>query len=299
MMTLSKEQATHNQNVRGMFVALSISTWGARKLDKDVSSEVAASHGVDEHAGNYNKNLLAHTDEYKAVVKATNYARTICHYKHTLPHLIEGLRILPNAMYFDYAAEMNIAIREINNAVNDFIAAYPRLVAERIATGNGLYKPDDFPRVETLKDKFSFRISLIPIPQADSFCTDGLGDEVDELSKMYTEQNDQGMLAANRDIWKRMHDVVKATVDALERYGEPGEKRKKTFRDTLVPNLKNVVDLAGNLNFMSDPTIEATREAILNDLTVYDCETLRASELIRIETKQKADQILSVMSDFI
>jgi len=62
-----------------ILVDLNISAWTARKLDKNVSSEIDVAKGTKAKGGNYNKHLLAGTDKLDAVQKIVSAAR-VWHY---------------------------------------------------------------------------------------------------------------------------------------------------------------------------------------------------------------------------
>ena len=67
-----------------MLVQLNVSTWTARKKDKEVSKKVARDNGASDRAGNYNKNLLAGCTELDDLKKFVGNARNT-HYAMTLP----------------------------------------------------------------------------------------------------------------------------------------------------------------------------------------------------------------------
>ncbi len=56
MTTLQNQAASLADNC--MFVNLSISCWMARRLDKEVTTEVKSQNGASSDAGNFNKHLL-------------------------------------------------------------------------------------------------------------------------------------------------------------------------------------------------------------------------------------------------
>ena len=53
-----------------MLVELSISTWTARKKDKQASEDVTRSNGADSGAASVNKNLLSGCDELTAIASS-------------------------------------------------------------------------------------------------------------------------------------------------------------------------------------------------------------------------------------
>ena len=50
-----------------LIVALNLSVWTGRKLDKTVSYEIDSEKNTKAHAGNYQKNLFAGVNSLKAI----------------------------------------------------------------------------------------------------------------------------------------------------------------------------------------------------------------------------------------
>jgi len=86
---------------KAVLASLSISQWSARKLDKKVTEEIHARNHAEPHAGRYNKLLIAREGLQK-VQHAAGEARTF-HYAMTQPWMDDGARLLPSALFIDYA----------------------------------------------------------------------------------------------------------------------------------------------------------------------------------------------------
>jgi hypothetical protein len=74
-----------------------------------------------------------------------------------------------------------------------------------------------------------------------------------------------------------------------------GGKVQHPFRDSLVENVRAIVQLAPALNLMDDPRIAALCADIERNLTVHDPEQLRNSEALRESVANEADAILKRM----
>jgi hypothetical protein len=75
--------AEHSLSSRAMLCSLSISTWSARKHDRDASEEIAVRHGAQTDSGRYHK-LLVPKEALAEVQKIVSEARQE-HYFMTLP----------------------------------------------------------------------------------------------------------------------------------------------------------------------------------------------------------------------
>ena len=159
---------------RAVLVNLSISQWSAAKSDKQVNREVSQAHGSREDMGNYRKQLVARD----AVKKYTELASAIRQefYKITLPWGDNGDRILTSKAYFDFSAKFRKRQAELESAWDDFCALYPQLVAEARQLLNGLHNSADYPAVSEIRGKFSIKLDVKPVPEAQDFRVN-LGDE--------------------------------------------------------------------------------------------------------------------------
>ena len=90
---------------RAMLCSLSISTWSARKHDRDASEEIAARHGAQSDAGRYHKMLLPKA-ALAEIQKIVSEARQE-HCFMTLPWDDNGYRVLPAAVYMDHVEKMH------------------------------------------------------------------------------------------------------------------------------------------------------------------------------------------------
>ena len=78
-----------------------------------------------------------------------------------------------------------------------------------------------------------------------------------------------------------------------ERLTTDGEhKHKKTFRDTLVTNLVDVVDLLQTCNITKNTQMENMRMDLEDTLRGVTPDALRASESLRINTKAAIDKAI-------
>ncbi len=68
------------------------------------------------------------------------------------------------------------------------------------------------------------------------------------------------------------------------------------FRDTLVENVRAIVQLAPALNLMDDPKIAAICADIERSLTAHHPDELRASEPLRQRVADEADALLRRMT---
>lgn len=282
---------------RAVIVNLSISQWSAKTTDKKVNREVANAHGSDESMGNYRKSLVAKD----AIQKYTKLAGEIRaeHYKLSLPWRDSGDRILSSAAYFQYAETMRKRQSEIEALWNEFCSNYPGFVEQARTILNGLFNPADYPEATAIRQKFSFNLEVLPLAQAEDFRVN-LGTEETERIKARIQADSNAQIArAMADVWERMRAVISAMSDRLKQYKDTSQGVEHPFRDSLVTNMTDLLQIIPILNLTEDPNVAQFAQEMRDSLTKYTPDQLRNSQMRRDDVAKRADEILAKMSAFI
>lgn len=275
---------------KAMLASLNISCWDRYKFDAKVSNEVAAQHNTTNKAGRYNKNLLAfNPDSYKAVTGLAGEARQT-HYKHTLPWSDEGSRILPCANWQKYTDTMRTLQTKFNIAAQEFVIDAPALFARSLRELNGLGNAADFPTMQKLSGSFDFRIKFSPFPTADDFrVTLQPTDMAAIRSELETNVN-AAVAEAMKEPFKRLYEVVRKMAETLG-------NSDAIFRDTLVTNVEELLEVLPKLNLTDDVELTGMCQLIQQSLVV-DPDTLRQNKYIRSDTATRAKTIMDNLASF-
>jgi len=268
---------------KGMVVNLSISQWAARKYDAKASKEVEDSHNAI-NAGRFNKSLINRDTVLKEIGKVANAARTY-HYENTLPWDDNGPRFLPVQNIFNYTSQMGTFQNQFETLINKLVADFPTLVEEARSMLNTLFREEDYPPVSILKNKFKF-----------SYHFDALGDADDVRIKI----NDEEIAKIKEGISARLNDKVKNAVDhmvdrmraAVSHMAETLKDPEKKFKNSLVGNICELVDLIPLLNFNDDPHVKDVA-VMLKPLCISDIDVLRTNVVLRQQYAEKAAKILA------
>lgn len=272
-----------------MLVNLSISVWTARKKDTKVSKEVATDKHASRDSVSVHKKLLGDCKAHEAVQKFAGNARTD-HYKRTMPWSDAGscLRLLPTAMYFDYHKEITGTQMEFYRLVDDFVDTYRQSVYDaRIKLGD-LFDESEYPSVEEIRTKFRFDFTYIPLPEASDFRLD-IGKSANaELQSHYAQWYQEQLASAMGDIWGRLYDALSHMSERLDQSTD----EKKVFRDSLVSNVEEMIEIMQKCNVVNDPAMEESRQKLLRALRGVTPEGLRKDVGLRRETKRSIDEII-------
>lgn len=264
-----------------LVVNLNISQWTARKYDAKVSREVEVNHNAND-AGRFNKILIA-AEHLKTIGKIANTARTF-HYFNTLPWGDNGDRILPAQNYFPYISEMSKIKAEFEGLVDEFIAKYPDLKEDAVSRLGTMFNEGDYPPTGFIKDKFAIRFSFMPVPDSDDL---RITIEQEELDKIKADI--QGEL--NGRVENSVNELIKRIKEAVGHMADKLSEPKGIFRDSLVTNVCELVDVIPLLNFTGDKHITELVDK-LKTLCV-DAEQLRVNEFFRKEIADKAAMLLN------
>ena len=269
-----------------MLGELKISCWTGRKKDRAASMSVTNQNNADNGTASVNKKLLGNCDELTAIQKFVANARNI-HYSMTMPWSDLGLRLLPTAQYFKYHQQMTDLQNEFELMVDTFCNNYTWEVSRAQARIGSLFRADEYPSEDSIRSKFSFDIAYMPV--APCFVTD-IGDEAYALlQEGYEELLDRELTNAMNDVWQRTY---KALSNMSERLDYSGDAKKKVFRDSLVENVLDMVELLNVCNVSGDSQMSAMALKLDDALRGVTPDGLRNNETFRAETKRVVDDVI-------
>lgn len=275
---------------KSMLVGLSISQWTARKFDRAASREVWTTHGATSDSGRFSKALLPCANELQAIATNANDARAF-YYANTLPWADDGLRILPVENFIEFSGKMSQYKNNHERLVGIFNEKYPALKdAARFALGT-LFSEADYPHESRIKDKFAFKVSVRPMVVSQDFRCTLADDEVAKIQTDIAAEVNQSVQDAMKDVWDRLHDAVKKMADKLS---EP----EAIFRDTLVENVRELVDVLPRLNLTDDPALTAVINEVRDKLTGREPDQLRKDKDARQDAAAQAAALLEKISGY-
>ena len=276
-----------------MLVELSISTWTGRKLDKRASQDVTAQASAQKGVANVNKKLLGDCAELDAVQKFTAKARNV-HYAMTMPWSDTGLRLLPTTQYFKYHREMSTLQAEYERLVNVFLQAYDWEISQAQVKLGDLFNSDEYPTADSLTSKFKFKMNYMPLADAGDWRVDIGNEAKDVLATQYESYYATQLQTAMGDVWARAHDALTKMSERLD-YSDGATK--KIFRDSLVDNVMDIIELLGACNITNDPTMELAQKQLSTAMRGITPDALREDAYLRAETKRHVDEVKKIINN--
>lgn len=263
-----------------MLITLNISQWTARKFDKKASAEVEKSHGAKD-AGRFNKMLIG-KEALETINKIATSARDY-HYKMTLPWGDNGDRLLPASVFMDYRDAVSGFKGDFGSAVTKFVRDYPDYRDQARKRLGTMYDALDYPPVEEVGKRFRIETHVTPIPTEHDFRVQLNESYVKEIQRDLRASMEARQTEAIKDCWVRLREKV-------ERIHERLSDEDKVFRDSLIDNTRDLVNLLPRLNIMNDPDLDAMASEVGQMLV--DPGRLRNDKGLRNETADKAAEIL-------
>lgn len=277
-----------------VLIDLSISVWTGRKLDKRASNDVTTNANAAKGVANVSKKLLGDCAELDAVQKFAANARNI-HYAMTMPWSDLGMRLCPTTMYVNkYERQMSELQNEFVRLVTVFLDAYAwEIQNAQLKLGN-LFNPDEYPTRESLESKFRFRFVAVPMPDAGDWRLDIGNEAMALLREQYAQFYGEQLQSAMSDVWKRAHTALAKMSERLD-YSD--ETTKKIFRDTLVENVHEIVELMGACNITNDPVMAEAQRKLDLALQGVTPDALREDAYLRAQTKRQVDEVKKIIDN--
>jgi len=274
-----------------VLVELNVSVWGASKVDRDATDDVNVRNNATADAAKVYKNLTAGTSLRKDI---SDYAAKIrqFHNRQTLPWTHKGARLLPTAHVLEYKQHMNAMERQFNALLHKFYLEYPNIVSQAQTNLRSMFKADDYPTLEEVREKFGYKLVFSPLPEAGDFRLDVANEELRELSLSYEADYNERLAKAMREPWERLHETLSHLSTKLTDAEDGSEEVKRRYHDSLVTNAQSLCELLTKLNITNDPKLEEARRSLELTMLGVDIDSIKESPEVRHSVKSRVDAIL-------
>ena len=273
-----------------MLVSLRIAAWSGRLYDRQASTHVAVHHEASAAAGRYNKCLLPRTAF--AALNATVSAARAAHYAQSLPWDDQGSRLLPVANYERYTELMDGLRERMVRERARFVEDYEDNIDKARVDLGKLFRIEDYPSKEDLHGRFGLRYRIVPVPDADHFMAKLASDDTDRVKRDIESQIEERLHDAVGDLYRRLGDAVERV---SERLREDDEGKPLVFRDSMIGNIRNLVDIVPRLNIFGDETLAQLCGQVKDRIAGVEPDALRPSKSFdpaaRASVKREADAL--------
>ena len=280
-----------------MLVSLRISAWSGRLYDREASDQVAAHHDASTSAGRYNKRLLPKAA--LAALNATMSETRTQHYAQSLPWDDKGSRLLTVANYERYTEVMDGLRERLVRQRARFIEDFDDYVEQaRIELGK-LFRIEDYPSKDQLRDRFSIRYRITPVPDADHFIARLASDDTERVKRDIESHIEEQLHDAVGDLYRRLAEAVERV---SERLTEDDNGKPLVFRDTMISNIRDLVDVVPRLNIFGDHRLASLCEQVKDRIAGVEPDSLRPSRtfdaVVRARVKHDADDLMEQFAGY-
>lgn len=288
--------AKYGIDTSAMLAEFRASIWTARKLDRSTTDEVVAGKRAGaKDAARVNKHLLAGRKELEVIDKHVGAMRTFV-YSNTMPWSDSGIRLLPAVKFVEFDKRIQDDSQRFWDLVNEFVDIYPTLITAQAMALGDMFKRDDFPSADQIKNKFDIGVVYMPVPSAGDWRIDVNNDAQKELAVRLEQIAEQRVEAAKQHVRTLMREHLSRMSDRLIVDVVDGKDKGRKFHDTLVDNAFELCEMVKALNITNDPEIEQIRARMAQAISGVTADELRSNFAVRSEVKTNVDEILNKFS---
>lgn len=275
-----------------MLVDLSISSWTARKLDKNVTNEVNTSKRASQQASRVNKNLLPGVEQLDDIVRHAAMVRNWVSAR-TLPWSDYGPRLITTDKFFEFKQELDEYERQFHEKVQAFLGVYPTLISMQAFKLGEMFDREEYPDVDEIESKFRFNVAYLPIPETGDFRVDIGHEAMEELRAQYEREYEQRLENAMSDVRER---ILESLRHLSERFTDKEDGERKRFRNNILDNFAETIAAVRELNLTKDAAIEAMAIEAEEAIRGVDVDSLKESKAVRDDVRARIDSVLDAFS---
>jgi hypothetical protein len=269
-------------------VSWNVSSWSGRKKDSKAADSLSVATGARSKAVSVHKKLIT-LPEFEAIGKHVGWVRNNFHYSKTLPWSDTGLRLLATEELFEYKPQMEEHQQEFDRLVSEFFSVYLDAINRGRNELGTLFDETQYPTLDELAGKFSWRTTFIPVPTSNDFRIDVSQVQKDTLASEYEDFYQAEMKRAMDTVWVDLHTSLVELSQKLD--FEASGKKNKLFASRL-DTIRQLTRLLGSCNFTNDPKMATMQRKLASAFDGLTVEQLRHSDSLRVETKAELDDAI-------
>ena len=162
-----------------------------------------------------------------------------------------------------------------------------------------LFRIEDYPSKEALHGRFGFRYRIVPVPDADHFMAQLASDDTARVKRDIESQIEERLHEAVGDLYRRLGEAVERVSERLQE-GEDG--KPLIFRNSMIENIRDLVDVVPRLNIFGDDRLARLCQDVKDRIAHADPDTLRSSPQfnpnVRRQVKRDADALMEKFAGY-
>lgn len=292
---LSKPKSLIDLSTCAVLVNVRTSVWTGVQTDEDVSNEITALKKADRDAGKFAKHLLAGDAQHKKLV---NHRQTVRNWfkRRTYPWAGQW-GILPVVSLPEFMEEFKAHEAELTRLREDFLTSYPDKVSDMAFKLNDMFRREDYPTVDELRNKFTILLYTAEVPQGD-FRVQIAHDLADDLTNHF---NKQAQSAIDTMLDQQINQLVDVMRSISHTCGETITEREdgtikvsrgRLHTDTIMKAIQ-YCDTFRSFNPSGSTRLDEIRGELERVLANTPIDDLKKNDATRAYVKSEVDDILS------
>ena len=180
-----------------------------------------------------------------------------------------------------------------------FIEDYDHYVEQaRIDLGK-LFRIEEYPSKEDLRDRFSISYRITAVPDADHFIASLASEDTERVKRDIERHIEEQLHDAVDDLYRRLAEAVERVSERLQ---EDHDGKPLVFRDTMISNIRDLVDVVPRLNIFGDHRLASLCEQVKDRIAGVEPDSLRPSgafdPVVRAQVKRDADALMEQFAGY-
>ena len=263
-----------------VIIHLTIHKWSGVKIDRRATTSVNNEFEAKK-SGNFFKSLVS-KEMIDAINKKASEIRQ-AHYKHSLPFMDNGARVVPVSAYFKYLDVINELVREFDGLADHLCDKYDEILKDSEVRLGKLFRESEYPSKEIMRKKFAIELSKLPFPETDDLRMELEEGDMAAMKADFKDQMEHTVGKAENSLWDRLDKAIVAYIAATE--------PAKTFKGNTIRKMGPLSELVPTLNFTDMEGVDDVCNEIKRDLTKHSPDTIRGDSDIRADLNKKAKNI--------
>jgi hypothetical protein len=292
--TLPEAASVPTLSSSAMLVHLSIGVWTASKKDKAASAEVADTHGANRNLTRTYKTIIdsPKLDAIKAMastIHSMNRAATL--------DWAGDMRLLTTANYMKHHQALTAYEQEFWRLVDDMLTTdYTWGITQMQLKLGTMFNAADYPSVSDLRQKFSFKLSYMLLPEMGDIRLDIAREAQDVLVAHYEKVVSDAINTAMTGLWTRLYDILKVVSRqlAVERNPDGTEIKGRIF-DGSIDTLRELIGLLDTCNLTNDPSMQKLARDLSNAFEGITTKADLKDADTREDTKRAIDAAIAAL----
>lgn len=287
---------------------LTIKQFGKTQRDDEAKNRTAAHHNAEAAMFTAGRKLLDPAD-LKAIEKSIGVLRNTFRAR-TRAWGDDKWRVYAAKDWADFNREMNKLVRNTNQHVAELVKRWDEVVANAKSKLNTAANDIHYPAADEIGSYYVISIETANVEDPNDLRIN-ISDREKAKLKKEMERNQRSKLAGiAAESLKLLYEQVKTVHDNLtpsnggstkeekDRAKKDQKRGHKTFRDSLISNVRQQVKLAQTMNLDNDPRVQEIVDDIDNSLTKHEPQELRDDAKVRKDARKAAADILQKMEGY-